>query len=112
MAPPAGSAGAWLSGPGGVRIVIADSGGMRITQITQDSAGVPVTRVLRDSIGQGTSSFGSPFSVGPAALASMAPRTLLRSGLVSIRETLDAFASGRLTNYSSAIAMTKTEGWP
>jgi hypothetical protein len=102
----------WLSGSGSVRIMISDSGGMRITQITQDSAGVPVTRVLRDSAGQATTSFGSPFGVGPAALSSMATRTLLRSGLVSIRETLDAFAGGRLTTYSSAIAMTKTEGWP
>ena len=95
-----------------MRIAVFDSGGTRITQITQDSAGVLVTRVVRDSVGQGTSSFSSPFGPGPAALSSMASRTLLRSGLVSIRETLDAFASGRLTTYSSAIAMTKTEGWP
>jgi len=99
------------SGSGNVRIWMTDSGGVRITHITQDSAGIPVTRVLRDSVG-GTSSFGSPFGGGSAALASMSMRTLLRSGLVSVRETLDAFASGRLTSYGSAIAMTKTEGWP
>ncbi len=101
-----------LSGSGSIRISISDSGGMRITQITQDSAGVSVTRVLRDSVGLGTSPFGSLGGVGPVVLSPMATRTLLRSGLVSIRETLDAFASGRLTSYSSAIAMTKTEGWP
>jgi hypothetical protein len=101
-----------FSGTGSIRVSITDSAGVRITQITQDSAGVPVTRVQRDSVGVGALPFGSLGGVGPGGLPSMVSRTLLRSGLVSIRETLDAFASGRLTSYSSAIAMTKTDGWP
>ena len=99
------------SGASSTNIRMIDSGSVRIIQITQDSAGVPVTRVFRDSVGAGASSLGSPFGV-PTALTSMATRGLLRSGLVSIRETLDAFMSGRLTTYGSAVAMTKTEGWP
>jgi hypothetical protein len=37
--------------------------------------------------------------------------SLLTSGLVTIRENLDAFFAGRVTTYQDVIAMTKTSGW-
>jgi hypothetical protein len=35
----------------------------------------------------------------------------LTSGIVTVRETLDAVFAGRLKSYQDAVAMTKTTGW-
>ena len=66
---------------------------------TQRALG-PVTGVLRDSS-----------ITGGGRISVVGNTGTLLSGLASIRETLDAFSSGRLPSYIALTAMTKTDGW-
>jgi hypothetical protein len=120
-------------------VSVVDSAGVRVMRLVTDSAGTMVTRTLRDSSGAlvpstADSNKALRFTVSrlPAPLAppvaaardSMlrqllgtgSPRTAMRvgsltSGIVTVRETLDAVFAGRLKSYQDAVAMTKTTGW-
>jgi len=119
-------------------VQVIDSAGVSIILTTSDSAGKPVTtrtidtsksnrpsalgifRQLRardDSIARlrGDSAMRGN-GVGPAInsggrMSIIGNAGTLVSGLASIRETLDAFTTGRLPRYEDVIAMTKTTGW-
>jgi hypothetical protein len=119
---------------------VVDSGGVPVVRTMRDSAGTWVSQrdssrgAVRDSTRAGAIApdsvvaslmrrFGTVFDStrGPLSMRPAVPPptfravvtggNLLTSGLASIRETLDAFAAGRLGTYQDAIAMTRTTGW-
>jgi hypothetical protein len=122
-------------------VQVVDSGGVSIVLTTSDSAGKPVTtrtvdtskanrpsaldifRQLRardDSLARTADSSQRANGiagaiVGPSnggtQMSIVGNAGTLLSGLASIRETLDAFSSGRLPGYDAVRAMTKTTGW-
>jgi hypothetical protein len=122
---------------GGYSISIVDVGGVRTTRTVRDSAGTQVVSVTVDSAGKTTTRTGDsarastakPDSTYLSSLrAMMASRdsmmrqfftpfggpsrtviagSLLRSGLASMHETLDAFFASKLLSYEDVVRMTK-----
>jgi hypothetical protein len=93
--------------PGGATfsVSILDSGGVRVMRTVQDSAGVPVTRTTVDS---------TSVLVPPLPLRAGTPLTfggLLTSGLMPMRDMLNAFNRGHVQTYQDVIGMTRTSGW-
>ena len=117
---------------GNVHIILttSDSAGKPVTTRTIDTSRAnrpsPLTifnslRARDDSLARlrvdstqrasGTGPAVGPTVLAPGRVSLVGGAGTLVSGLASIRETLDAFASGRLPNYPALTAMTKTEGW-
>jgi hypothetical protein len=117
---------------GGVYIVLAthDSAGAPVTTRTVDTSKTrpspllifnqlrahddSVARQRFDSASRAngrTGSYAGPMFPGVGRASIIANAGTLVSGLASIRETLDAASTGRLTGYRDVIAMTKTTGW-
>lgn len=141
MIGPSGIASISIIDSGGVRVlrVDRDSAGTRLVQVYQDSAGQMVPRRVDSTsapvlvhpdttrvVGRQDSLVVSPDRVivqrdslpianrrlpGRVAPPRMIMGGLLTSGLVGIRETLDAFFAGQLSTYTDAIRMTRTTGW-
>ena len=74
-----------------------------------------LARVRVDSAQRGSGGAGpvaGPILVGPGRASIVGNAGTLVSGLASIRETLEAFNTGRLPRgYTDVIAMTKTDNW-
>jgi hypothetical protein len=122
-------------------VQVIDSGGVHIVLTTTDSAGKPVTtrtidtsatrpsplelfnrlRARDDSLARarsdstqranGAGPLGGPPLGGLGSVSMVANAGTLVSGLASIRETIDAFNTGRIPRYSDLTAMTKIDGW-
>ena len=122
---------------GGYSISIVDVGGVRTTRTVRDSAGQQIVSVTVDSAGKTITRRGDSASVasvkqdstylaslrammatrdslmrqfippfsGPNRMALMGG--LLRSGVASMRETLDAFFASKLLSYDDVVRMTK-----
>jgi hypothetical protein len=117
---------------GGVHIIVttSDSAGKPVTTRTIDTSATrpsplkifqdlrarddSLARLRADSTQRANGIIGPSTGVvvtGPGRATMVANAGTLVSGLASIRETLDAFNSGRLPRYSDVTAMTKIDGW-